>query len=71
MLNGKHCFSLNDFKVTDSECDTLNNLKVPITKSENKRIETLRETALLDSMDEEEYDRFTTLCCRIFNVNSF
>ena len=62
------CFIPNDFKLTEMDSLSLKKLLVPIPKNESKRIEALREADLLDTSAEEDYDRFTRMCCRVFNV---
>lgn len=63
------CFNQVDFSITESDKITLSKLKVPLPINENTRITTLRQTNLLDSTQEEEFDRFTNLCSRVFDVS--
>lgn len=46
----------------------LQQLKVPIPSNELKRLRSLRETGILDSPAEEDYDRYTSLARRYFHT---
>lgn len=66
-------FSNSDqaWEFTKEDKKKLDALIVPITKNEIERIKTLRQTNLLDSaLSEEEYDRYTFLAARIFDVSA-
>jgi hypothetical protein len=56
----------NNLSIQD-ELEILN-LKVPIPKNESKRIKVLREAEILDTEEEQEYDRYTSLASRVFKV---
>jgi hypothetical protein len=47
---------------------TLNTLKVPLTIKEDKRVRTLREASLLDTDEEDCFDRYTALASRVLKV---
>lgn len=47
----------------------LTNLSVPVPSNEQKRVETLRKSKLLESATNETgFSRFTSLATRLFNV---
>eukprot|EP01041_Mallomonas_annulata_P007295 gene7295-14881_t len=52
-----------------TERNTLRNLRVPVGDNEEERLKILRETRVLDSdLNEQCFDRYTTLATRLFNV---
>ena len=58
---------IQDLSDADREC--LKNVCAPITAREGRRLQVLRETDLLDSdRNEAQYDKYTSLLKRIFNV---
>jgi hypothetical protein len=57
--------------VDQNDLDELKQLKVPIPTNEKDRLQTLRETRLLDSeKNEGDYGRYVSLAARLFIVSS-
>jgi hypothetical protein len=54
---------------TPDDCEALRKLTVPIPQGELQRLQFLRETQLLDSVENEgDFARFTSLACRVFKT---
>lgn len=59
-----------EFKKDDKEI--LQDCKTPLSVDEPKRLEILRQTKLFHSQENEPgFDRFTSLCNRLFNVSDY
>jgi len=57
--------------LSPEEVAILRDLKVPVPDDEARRLNVLRETQLLDSnQSDPDFDRYTSLAKRIFNVRS-
>jgi hypothetical protein len=55
--------------LSPEEVAILRDLKVPVPDDEARRLNVLRETQLLDSnQSDPDFDRYTSLAKRIFNV---
>lgn len=64
-------FISSEFDLSERDVEQLRNLKVPLNNDEGDRIVVLRQTQLLDSdFSEVEYDRYTTMGARIFQVTA-
>lgn len=60
----------DNFELTNDEKDLIKCLTVPVPSDERYRINVLRQSELLDSNPcDSEYDRYTGLAQRIFNVS--
>jgi len=69
-------FSLKDARIVDicplDDESTIKGLTVPVPYDEGLRLRVLRETGLLDTdAKDPNFDRFTSLCQRLFNVRYF
>eukprot|EP01040_Poterioochromonas_malhamensis_P002999 gene2998-3186_t len=49
-------------------CDCDDDRGFPLPTSESQRLKILRQTELLDSKEEESYDRYTSMAVRLFHV---
>jgi len=57
------------FEISINEREILAGLTIPIPDNEGQRLRVLRESGLLDSNpNDASFDRFTSLCRRIFKV---
>ena len=57
------------FSLSQSDVNLIHELTVPVPSNEQERIKVLREANILDSdTDDTGFDRFTSLCRRIFQV---
>lgn len=54
--------------ITEDDRRKLRGLKVPIPKKEEDRLLVLRQCNLLDTQADESFDRFTSLCARLFKM---
>eukprot|EP01033_Poteriospumella_lacustris_P019386 gene19386-14026_t len=54
--------------ITEDDRQKLRGLKVPLPRKEEDRLLVLRQCNLLDTQADESFDRFTTLCARIFKM---
>lgn len=50
-------------------CDCDDDRGFPLPTSESQRLKILRQTELLDSKEEESYDRYTSMAVRLFHVS--
>eukprot|EP01033_Poteriospumella_lacustris_P020073 gene20073-14640_t len=55
-------------RITEDDRQKLRGLKVPIPKKEEDRLLVLRQCNLLDTQADESFDRFTSLCARLFKM---
>eukprot|EP00981_Chlorochromonas_danica_P003048 scaffold607_cov160-Ochromonas_danica.AAC.21 len=61
----------SSYEMTMQDDIDLLHLHVPVPAKERDRIKILRQTKILDSSSEEpSFDRYTTLCSRIFGVSA-
>jgi hypothetical protein len=67
---GNHHNSHENFSLTAEDRFVLANLRVPVPHNEQKRIETLRQSKLLESAQETGFHRFTSLATRLFSVRN-
>lgn len=62
-------FESFNFSLTRQEIDQLRGLKVPQAKEEVLRLRAVKQSNLIDNLlPEDDYDRYTSLGARIFNV---
>eukprot|EP01033_Poteriospumella_lacustris_P020074 gene20074-14641_t len=55
-------------RITEDDRQKLRGLKVPLPKQEEDRLLVLRQCNLLDTKADESFDRFTSLCSRLFKM---
>ena len=71
--NSRHQHQHNgheNFSLTAEDRFILANMRVPVPHNEQKRIETLRQSKILDTAASETgFHRFTSLATRLFNVS--
>ena len=71
MSSSSNHHSPENFSLTAEDRFVLSNLRVPVPHNEQKRIETLRQSKLLDNATQETgFHRFTSLATRLFNVST-
>ncbi len=56
-------------EVLMSDARELGELQVPVPQCECERLKILRETRLMDTEDETDYNRYVQLAARIFKVS--
>ena len=70
MSNAHNYFPEEIGYLTVEDQEKLSKLLAPIPANESERLKFLRQTELLDSAEEQSFDRFTTLVQRLFQVSS-
>ena len=70
MLSNNNIIGFTSLSEQDKEL--LRALTVPVGHDEEKRLRILRESAILDTaINEPNFDRFSSLCIRLFNVSPY